>query len=365
MGLFKGYQRGIGLGGWMTNFKRLKFIPQEWHAEITKGDILHFESYITENDIKQIASWGLDHIRLPFNYNVIEDEAKPFLYKEAGFKYIDRCIAWCEKYGLNVLLDLHMAAGASCDYESEKHLMENEVLQDRFISLWQAVTERYKNKGESLAFELLNEINTRHHDKWNELAAKTVAAIHKISPDRIIVVGCTYGNLPPGLNHLKVLDDPNVVYNFHFYEPFVFTHQKGIQIPRIAAFNQYIKWPSEMEPYNDWATYNGDNNGVFEPELDRIDQAYIRKKLQPVYDFRAKYPDKRLYCGEFGVIRHCDITSRENYYRDLIALLNEAGIAYSAWNYLSTPYDSNRFSIVDDWDRKPLSANLIKIISGH
>lgn len=361
---FEGFTRGIGLGGWLTNFKRLKFIPKEWHAEITKGDIKHFESFITENDVRQIASWGLDHIRLPFNYNVIEDEASPLVYKETGFKYLDRGIAWAEKHGLNTLLDLHMAAGASCDYESEKHLMENDELQNRFISLWKAVAERYKNKGAQLAFELLNEINTPHYDKWNELAAKTVAVIRQISPGRVIVVGCVCWNTPPGLNYLTPPDDPNVVCNFHFYDPFIFTHQKGLQNPRIAAFNQYIAWPSDMEPYNDWAAYNGGDGGVSDPGLGRVDQAYMRKILGPVYDFKARHPGGILYCGEFGVIRHCDMTSRENYYRDFIALLGEAGIPYAAWNYLSAPYDSNRFSVVDDWDRKPLSGELISVIAG-
>lgn len=363
MGQFKGFMRGIGLGGWLTNFKRLKFIPTEWHAEITKGDVKHFDSFITENDIRQISSWGLDHVRLPFNYNVIEDESRPFAYKENGFKYLDRGIEWCEKHGLNVLLDLHMAAGASCDYASEKHLTSDDMLQARFVSLWKCVAERYKDKGESLAFELLNEISTENYDKWNELAARSVDAIRAVSPDRVVVVGCANGNSPPGLKYLKVINAPNIVYNFHFYDPFIFTHQKAVQIPRLAAFNQYITWPSGMEPYDDWAAYQGAPGGRFNPKFDRIDKEYMREELQPVCEFMSRHPGETLYCGEFGVIRHCDINSRENYYRDLISLLGESGIAYAAWNYLSAPYDSNRFSVVDDWDRRPLSQELIKIIS--
>ncbi len=53
----------------------------------------------------------MDHVRLPIDYMVLEDDDKPFEYKEEGFSYIDQCISWCEKYKLNIILDLHRAPG--------------------------------------------------------------------------------------------------------------------------------------------------------------------------------------------------------------------------------------------------------------
>ncbi len=49
---------------------------------------------------------------------------------------------------------------------------------------------------------------------------------------------------------------------------------------------------------------------------------------------------------------------------DVISLLNENGIPYSVWNYLSTPNDGNRFSLVDDDTRAILSPRLLRIIQG-
>ena len=51
--------------------------------------------------------------------------------------------------------------------------------------------------------------------------------------------------------------------------------------------------------------------------------------------------------------------------RDLISLLKEYEIPYCVWNYLSTPNDGNRFSLVDDDKREILSPELAKIISGN
>ena len=46
-------------------------------------------------------------------------------------------------------------------------------------------------------------------------------------------------------------------------------------------------------------------------------------------------------------------------------LLKENEIPYCVWNYLSTPNDGNRFSLVDDDNRKILSEELHRIILGE
>ncbi len=38
----KGLQRGMGIGGWLTNYKRFNVLPPEWRLQITIGDMEHF-----------------------------------------------------------------------------------------------------------------------------------------------------------------------------------------------------------------------------------------------------------------------------------------------------------------------------------
>ena len=52
---FKGYTRGIGLGGWLTNYKRIGQLPEDRRMLLTVGDFEHFENYITEWDVENIA----------------------------------------------------------------------------------------------------------------------------------------------------------------------------------------------------------------------------------------------------------------------------------------------------------------------
>ena len=72
----KGLNKGMGIGGWLTNYKRFNVLPPDKRLDITVGDMEHFESYITKRDVEYIASLGMDHIRLGFDQIVLEE--KPY-----------------------------------------------------------------------------------------------------------------------------------------------------------------------------------------------------------------------------------------------------------------------------------------------
>ena len=70
------FQRGMGIGGWLTNYKRFHVLPQERRLTLTVGDMEHFEGYITEADVRYIAELGMDHVRLGFDQIVVEEAPK-------------------------------------------------------------------------------------------------------------------------------------------------------------------------------------------------------------------------------------------------------------------------------------------------
>ncbi len=72
---------GINLGGWISQY------PAYDHG--------HFKTFISAADIKRIADWGMDHVRLPVDYPLLEDDDHPGVYKQSGFDYIESCLEWC------------------------------------------------------------------------------------------------------------------------------------------------------------------------------------------------------------------------------------------------------------------------------
>lgn len=101
----------------------------EWSLSTLLGDDLqktlenHYSTFITEEDIAEIAGAGLNWIRVPVPFWAIETwkdvgvdaqgrtVAEPFL-ERVCWKYILRVLGWARKYGLRVNLDLHAAPGS-------------------------------------------------------------------------------------------------------------------------------------------------------------------------------------------------------------------------------------------------------------
>lgn len=360
MNKIKNFEHGMGIGGWLTNYKRFNVLPKDRRMIITIGDMEHFRSYITEKDVEYIASLGMDHIRLGFDQIVLEEA--PYKYREEIFEILHNFVDWCKKYGLGTVLNMHKALGNYCDILEEKGLMQDEELQNRFIAMWEKLEDEFSSDDEVM-FELLNEVVNATPEEWNVLADRTLNALRKKNKNRKIVIGCTEWNNPPGLNAQKTWDDENVIYTFHCYAPHEFTHQRGVLQAATLFYNREMPYPCDIERYRDYQRVVNGINDAYE-DLEKMDIEFLRDYLSPAKKWIEKNPDKILWCGEFGSIRHANIKWRENYMRDIITILKEWDIPYCVWNYLSTPNDGNRFSLVDDDERKILSEEMHRIILG-
>ena len=126
-----GYEKGVNLGGWLSQ------------CDYSKERLEHF---IEEEDIRRLSTWGLDHLRLPMDYNVLREENGAF--KEDGFGYVKSAVEWCRKYGLNVILDLHKTAGYSFDKNEQEHgFFAEESYQEYFYTLWEEIARRFAGYG--------------------------------------------------------------------------------------------------------------------------------------------------------------------------------------------------------------------------
>ncbi len=361
MSLWTGFEKGMGIGGWLTNYKRFNVLPQDKRLSLTDGDMEHFAGYITEKDVAYIASLGMDHIRLGFDQIVLEEA--PGRYRESILRKMDEFVSWCRRYNLNIVLNLHKALGNYCDIEEMASLLDDQALQERFIALWEMLEKHYADQND-IAFELLNEVRNVDPQKWNTLALRTVSALRKINAERKLVIGSICWNAPHALQYLPVDDsDPNLIYTFHMYAPHEFTHQRAVLHWAQCYYNRDMPYPGDIELYRDYMRVIHGKEKPY-PNLKAMDYAFVEQSLQPVLDFRAARPNATLWCGEFGTIRHAKPACREAWMRDVIRFLKTHEISYCVWNYLSTPYDGNRFSLVDDDTRVILSDELARIIRG-
>lgn len=312
MSEFIGYKRGINLGGWLSQCS-------EYSEE-------HYSDFIKQDDIAVIADWGLDHVRLPVDYNVIEDEERNSV--ESGLRHIDDCISWCRDRSLNVVIDLHKTKGYFFDDGDKNTLFENRELQNRFISLWKRIAERY-GKETNVSFELMNEVGAVESESWNSLAAEAISEIRKIAPNTPIIVGGTCWNSAGMLKFLHLGEFSGIVYNFHFYEPMIFTHQLAYWQPLLK--NISMRYHSQIEKYRETAA----SIHCFDSGLASVNEigAEFMNNLISEAVTAAKNAGVPLYCGEYGVIDQADISDTADWYRDVHSVFEKYDISRAAWTY--------------------------------
>ena len=338
------YQAGVNLGGWISQYRTF--------------DHQHFQSFILEKDIEQIASWGMDHIRLPFDYPVLEDDAQPLVYKEDGFAYIDNCIKWCKKNSLNIILDLHKAPGYSFGTLDNNSLFDDPAMRERFISLWKTIAKRYSSENDNVILELLNEMVEPTSDRWNKLAHDTVTAIREIDPDRNIIIG---GNNYNSINMLKEIDliknDSHIIYTYHFYLPFLFTHQRASWMPFTRDYTAEVPYPGNCPSLAEFIENNPKYKGEHEYYIGlAMNKELMLHDMQPAIDF-INSTGETIYCGEYGAIDHAPLYCRINWHRDFIDILKDLKIGRACWSYKQM-----NFGLVDEYSNV-ISAELVKIVS--
>lgn len=327
---FEGFMRGINLGGWLSQCD-----------ETTKA---YFDSFITEGDLKRIADMGFDHVRLPVDYMYLEDETGTPL--EEGFQYIDRCVAWAKDNALHVLIDLHKTYGYSFDPldrdMDREAFFHDERLQERFFRLWERIASRYAADAQAgtVAFELLNEIVSLNVvAEWNDVAGRAIKRLRAITPTARIVVGGVCYNSVTSVPLLDPPADENVVYNFHCYEPIVFTHQKAYWVDDMPK-DRTVYYPDSLTNYRKMSDclppeLAGAVNMEGIPEI--IDPAFFEKLFACAIE-AAEKNNAPLYCGEYGVIDMAPAPDAIRWYADINRVFEKYGIGRAMWTYRKKDY---------------------------
>lgn len=284
----RGFYKGVNLGGW---FSQCDYNPEK------------MDRFMTEQDFKIISTWGIDHVRIPIDYNILE--------LDGGLLRIDKAIAMCKAYGLHTVLDLHKTIGFSFDdyAEHEEGFFENKIYQERFYKIWECFAERYGRDSQQVAFELLNEVTEKRYlPAWNEIADTCIQRIRKFAPDVLILVGSYENNSPETVKYLNPPYDQHVIYNMHCYEPLKFTHQ--------GAY-----WTDKINPEK---RFDFSECNITEDYFEQLFASAIAK---------AQENHTVLYCGEYGVINRTKPEDMLKWFQVIHTVFEKYKIARCAWNY--------------------------------
>ncbi len=232
--------------------------------------------------------------------------------------------------------------GTSSDDAFEDSLARDPAFQHAVEVGWEGIARRYAAYStDRVFFEIMNEphISTRESidvSWWTAVQQRLAAAIRRGAPkNTIIATGEKWGGID-GLLALQPLADPDVVYSFHWYEPFTFTHQGAEWAGDVQKELSGIPYPSSPEAVAHAVSALSDlraRRQVQRYGRDRWDAARIQSELQKAAAWGTEH-GVAVFCGEFGVYKKVSPKAdRVRWISDVRSSLEKLKIGWAMWDY--------------------------------
>jgi endoglucanase len=289
----------------------------------------HFANYISEEEAVFMAHVGLKHVRLCVAPPVIMDRASGDIIEERG-KQLEAAIERFHRAGLLVLVDLH---------NEDRAAELDPAWQGAFVRFWGLLAKRLSRfDSEMTMLEIINEPVFAHRaEEWNRLNARLASVIRRNAPRHTIVTsGPDWGGID-GLKKLKLLPDKNVVYSFHCYDPFPFTHQGATWAGDAVKPLRNVPYPSSPEAVAPLLPalqgFPASRKMLEAYGQQRWNKAKLAARFRQGIEWGARNQSP-LYCGEFGVFpAHCRAEDRANWFRDFGQVLAGNHIGWAVWGW--------------------------------
>ena len=300
-----------------------------WFRYVRRETEAHFRDYIPEAEAAQMARLGLKHVRLAIHPDVIMDQSTGAVLEDRA-DYLEAAIRRFHGAGLMVVVDLH---------NEDRDAELNPEWQGAFVRFWGDLAARLQAFDPDLTvLEIINEpVFAGREEEWDVLNARLAAAIRRSAPQHTIMTsGPNWGGID-GLQRLELLPDKNVVYSFHCYDPFPFTHQGATWAGDDVRPLRNVPYPSSPEAVAPLlpalADHPGSRRMLEHYGNQRWNKQRLTARFQQGIDWGARH-GVPLYCGEFGVFpRHAQAEHRANWFRDFGEVLAEHRIGWAVWGW--------------------------------
>jgi endoglucanase len=310
-----------------------------WFAQSADYSKAHLESHTTTEDFALIKSIGFDHVRLTVEPTPLFNVEDPGRVKSDYLTYLDNGLDLILAQGLAVIVDIHPSD------EFKARLNSNDRQIEAFAKFWRALAQHLSTRDPERVFlEVINEPMVEDGYRWFGMQGKLISAVRAGAPQHTIIAS---GHRWSGISELLFLvpyADRNIIYNFHFYEPFAFTHQGAFWAGPHLSFYKNIPYPGNLESVSklldtiqdDPARYNLLRYGE-----DSWNAARIEREIGVAAAWAAKY-QVPLTCNEFGTYRRfAPAADRAVWIRDMRTAFEKYGIGWTMWDY------AGGFAVVD------------------
>ncbi|GJE41176.1 glycoside hydrolase family 5 protein [Methylobacterium soli] len=318
----------------------------------------------TPRDLSRLAESGLDFVRLPV-------DPGPFLAftgarRAALLADLDAAVAAILDARLSLVLNVQ--ANVSTHYYNPANLVADAraplfpAYRDLVAELARRLARHDRRR---VALEPVNEPpQACGAAAWDSVQASLLISARAAAPDLTLVATGACGSMIRGLAAL----DPAplrglrpLIYSFHFYEPYLFTHQGApwMQEPIYRALNA-VPWPASagrldatlaavrVQMRGDAGRSDAEKAKAYrltEAKLAeyfaaRPDRGFIDRQFADIRDWATRHaiPEREILMGEFGALRsdHRYVAAgdadRARYVRDVRESAEAFGFPWAFWN---------------------------------
>ncbi len=321
----------------------------EWFAQVydqrgyTKE---HFETWNTAQDIALIKAMGFDHVRLSVNPQPMFRHGQADRIPADYLGYLDSAVQMILDHGLAIILDVHPES------DFKQKLATDDSFVEQFEDYWRQLARHYSTTNPDLvSFEILNEPEFHDRYRWQGVQAKLAVAIREGAPLHTIIVAGAFWSSENELLFFDPLRDSNIIYNFHFYEPHIFTHQGATWSTNYVHYLKELPYPSTPDNVQPVAVLLPDAVNRLQAihyGLDQWNALRIEGEIGQVAAW-AKRWNVSVTCNEFGVYRKAaNPRDRAAWISDVRTTLEKHGIGWTMWDY------SGGFGVVTKQNGQPV-----------
>ncbi len=316
--------KGINLSNWFNDY----------------SDAAQFSTRFNSMSFQQIKTFGFTYVRIPIGNTILFNQSNPSQLNQLNLQKVDAGINAAINAGLGVTINIHPWKN-----EMDSLLAADPAEIIKVAAYWKALSAYFKKyPSDKLFFEVYNEphasaggLTNQPKTWWQTVQEKMIQAIRSETLDHYIIVGGEAWNNIEGLTLLQPYAYQKLIYNFHFYDPFLFTHQGASWAgwpPAVNARN--VPYPSTPDNVALLITQAGSQDlkdalnwyGSQRYNIDSLNK-WVLKAVN-----WAKQNNVLLICNEFGSYKtFAPRQSRLNYIKDIRTVFEQNKIGWAMWEY--------------------------------
>jgi len=313
-------RHGINLSHWFSQV----FDPKGYTKE-------HFDAYDNAQDIALIKAMGFDHVRFTVNCDPMFRRGQADRIPSEYLAMVDAAVKMILDQNLYVIIDIHPES------DFKQKLSSDDSFVEQFEDYWRALARHYSSLDpERVFFEILNEPEFKDRYRWMGVQARLARAIREGAPNHTIIAAGANWSSSNELLALEPLRDSNVIYNFHFYDPHIFTHQGATWSTNFQHYLTNLPYPST--PENVAAAHAQAPDPINQQSIERYgldhwNAARIDAEIAEAAAWGKRW-NVPLTCNEFGVYRGTsNPADRAAWIHDVRTTLEKYNIGWTMWDY--------------------------------